>query len=667
MNDMIFPAAGWVCPECAAQLQPVDTMSVHGSPVVPAGFQNRHFLFRRSFRLEKNEKPVILRITADDYYKLQINGKSVGQGPAQGYHFCYYWNQYDDIGEFLQNGENELVIEVYYHGAVCRAYNSGDNRCGLIAELIRDGQTLLGTDESWEYAEHTGYGSSQVTGADVYFPEHFDSREKLVWRPCVVKRTDHIFSPAPVTPVSRRRERPVREERLADGSVFYDFGREITAMLEIETVGESGTEIRILSGEEASGTAVRFHLRCNCEYDESFTLADGYNHREQFDYKGFRYVRLIPDRPVSSLSLTAIVRHYPFDENHCVLESEDMRLLRVFQLCKDSVKYGAQETFIDCPTREKGQYAGDLLITGNAHMILTGDGTLFKKALDNLSQSSEYSETLLAVAPGSFRQEIADYSLLFPLLALKYYEYFGDKAYLAENFEICKRLIDGFRNYERKDGLLCGVRDKWNLVDWPANLRDGYDFRLEPPDTQPHNVLNAFYIGCVCLTEQIAKILHIPYVKCSGSLIDSFEKEFYDPGNKLYTDCKNSSHTALHSNVLPVFFGFARQEAHAAVLDMVMEKGLSCGVYFSYFVLKALCRMGRYEQALALILSDGEHSWRQMLSEGATTCFEAWGKEQKHNTSLCHPWASAPVILLAEDILPHLPSVGKIRYKEAVE
>lgn len=98
-----------------------------------------------------------------------------------------------------------------------------------------------------------------------------------------------------------------------------------------------------------------------------------------------------------------------------------------------------------------------------------------------------------------------------------------------------------------------------------------------------------------------------------------------------------------------------------------MEKGLSCGVYFSYFVLKALCRMGRYEQALALILSDGEHSWRQMLSEGATTCFEAWGKEQKHNTSLCHPWASAPVILLAEDILPHLPSVGKIRYKEAVE
>ena len=40
-----------------------------------------------------------------------------------------------------------------------------------------------------------------------------------------------------------------------------------------------------------------------------------------------------------------------------------------------------------------------------------------------------------------------------------------------------------------------------------------------------------------------------------------------------------------------------------------------------------------------------------MLSEGASTCFEAWGKEQKWNTSLCHPWASAPIILFIEDVI----------------
>ena len=80
----------------------------------------------------------------------------------------------------------------------------------------------------------------------------------------------------------------------------------------------------------------------------------------------------------------------------------------------------------------------------------------------------------------------------------------------------------------------------------------------------------------------------------------------------------------------------------------------------SYYVLKALCKMGRYEEALSLILSEDERSWLNMISEGATTCFEAWGKEQKHNTSLCHPWASSPIIILAEDILPNMPWVGTI-------
>ena len=41
-----------------------------------------------------------------------------------------------------------------------------------------------------------------------------------------------------------------------------------------------------------------------------------------------------------------------------------------------------------------------------------------------------------------------------------------------------------------------------------------------------------------------------------------------------------------------------------------------------------------------------EKAWLNMLSEGATTTFEAWGKEQKKNTSLFHPWSTCPIIIL---------------------
>ena len=70
----------------------------------------------------------------------------------------------------------------------------------------------------------------------------------------------------------------------------------------------------------------------------------------------------------------------------------------------------------------------------------------------------------------------------------------------------------------------------------------------------------------------------------------------------------------------------------------------------AYFVLKALARNGEYGLMTELTFSEGEHSWGNMLREGATSCWEAWGKDQKWNTSFCHPWASAPIIVMIEDL-----------------
>ena len=84
----------------------------------------------------------------------------------------------------------------------------------------------------------------------------------------------------------------------------------------------------------------------------------------------------------------------------------------------------------------------------------------------------------------------------------------------------------------------------------------------------------------------------------------------------------------------------------------------------AYFMLKGLCRYKKYREVYNMIVSENEHSWGNMVKEGASTCFEAWGKEQKWNTSLCHPWACAPVSVLAKDVLPNCPDLGKIIYNK---
>ena len=86
----------------------------------------------------------------------------------------------------------------------------------------------------------------------------------------------------------------------------------------------------------------------------------------------------------------------------------------------------------------------------------------------------------------------------------------------------------------------------------------------------------------------------------------------------------------------------------------------------AYFVLKALAKAGEHEFVYDLINSDSPNSWGNMVKEGATTCFEAWGKDQKWNTSLCHPWASAPIPVLIEDIIglcPAKPGWTEIRFE----
>lgn len=667
MEPKVFKWAKWICPKELATAAPVDVYAPQLSREEwePSKLlRNIRFYVKKRFMLNSVCARLVMRVSADDYYKLYINGRFVGQGPAQGYHTCCYWNEFD-VSPYLKSGENEIRADVYYQGLINRAYQSGDGRIGFIAELLAGKDCIISTDSSWEYAFIKGYSSSHIIGLNTMFSEDFDARAGITdWLSCAEIVTDHAFSPCPAKPLQVYIKKPSALQNLRGGGLLCDFGEEITAALRIRAKGKAGARVRILCGEELDDSGnVRYNMRCGCLYEEYWTLAEGGGAFEHYDYRGFRYAQIIPPDDAEILSVKAIVRHYPFDDGFCELETSSEVLKSVWDICKNGVKYGSQECFVDCPTREKGQYAGDLTITSASHLILTGDTSLFKKAIDNQMQSAKIRKGLLAVAPGSFLQEIADYSFQFPILALRYYKAACDREYLKENLDICEGIISHFKRYSRGDGLLCRVKDEWNLVDWPETMRDGYDFPHDE-SVEPHNVINAFYIGCVIGTERIRNILGIPCEKESPALIEAFNREFFDPETGLYRDRRGSRHIALHSNVLPAFYGFIKPGSERAVGDFIVKKGLCCGVYMAYFVLKALCRLGRQMEAYSMIVSQGEHSWYNMVREGATTCFEAWGKEQKWNTSLCHPWASAPISVLAEDILPSHPELGRIIYRK---
>lgn len=651
--------------------------------------RNLHVLARAEFEMaERDAGPFLLDITADDCYKLYVNGTFAGQGPAPACPEHYYYNTID-IAPFLRDGKNILAVHLYYQGLVNRVWNSGDGRFALAAELRQASRPL-----AWRYRISRAY-SGEATGYDTQFLENFDSRQwETDWKePEYDDRSwdrmvpalwaDYRLVPQTVKMLSVYEMKPRRIIRAGRGHWLVDAGEEITGGLLVTAEGTPGSKVAILCGEELlqetgriseegpeaqgsrdlpEGELVRSRLRCGCTYREEWILGEGASEYIPYDYKGFRYAELRTEDDVRIQSVRLLIRHYPLDESRCTLRTGAPYVEEIFRICRQAVKLCTQGGYLDCPTREKGQYLGDAVITSRSQVWLSGTTEMLRKCIREFALTEKTCPGLTAVAPGSLVQEIADFSLLWIQLLMTDYQFTGDREFMKEFYPTAKNLLRHFARYERPDGLLEQVADKWNLVDWPENLRDGYDFELSRPIVAPgcHNVINALYIGSMKTLGEIEAILGLP-ASCDWKARNtSYIRAFYRPEQGLFADNEAGSHCALHSNLYPLYFGLVPKEAEKSVADFLVEKGFCCGVMTGYYLLRALAGTGRYDAVYRLLVNPGEHGWVNMLREGATACFEVWGRGQKWNTSLCHPWVSAPISILIEEIAgirlrPELP------------
>ena len=631
-------------------------------PISP--IKNYHVHIRKSFDLTDIKRTTI-KITADDYYKLYINGNFIAQGPAPAYPECYNYNEID-ITDHLTVGRNMIAVHVYYQGEINRVYVSGDNRMGLIADVYSDGNYLFGTDSSWKYkvvddrhGEKLGYDTAYLENIDFSKTERgwyridFDDSAYI----SMVEKTitDYIYKDSPVRLIDVYNIKPTFVKRISPGKYFVDFGKEITGQFFMTMKGERGQEVRVLCGEElidGEDHLVRYEMRCNCNYDETHILSGEVDKLDYFDYKSFRYVNVFSDKDnLDENTFGATVRHHKFDPKYSI-DTSLPYLNEIWGICENSLRIGAQGGMVDCPSREKGAYLGDFTVSGLAHLYLTEDVEYYKKQLYDFSVTARIDTGIMACATCALMQEIADFSLQYPLQLLNYYKYTGDMSVLSDLYPIARGIVESFDKYKRADGLLSDVWGKWNLVDWPENLRDGYDAYIPRAERghECHNVINAFYIGAIDTINTISDIIGHEGFCSTDDLKAAYIKAFYNKETNLFCDSEKKTHSALHSNVLPLYFGIATDDMTQNIRAFIMKKGLSCGVQFSFFVLKSLAKIGAYEDELTLLLNESEHSWVNMIREGASCTFEAWGKDQKWNTSLCHPWASAPIIAIFEDL-----------------
>lgn len=673
----MYMKAHFICHPDFAKKEPINvfckendfTEDIEGSH--PQSLKNKHILFRNTFLaddLSKTES-AILKITADDYYKLYINGVFVSSGPAPSYPESYFYNEIDVL-KYLKEGSNTVAVHTYYQGLINRVWVSADLRQCLYFDLSLDGRTVLVSDESWKCTYHSGYSACGIIGYKTQYAECYDSSSPEIgfqkedfddssWGNAAIRENaDYRMKKQPTKQLDFISVEPVILKKEKD-RIFADFGQEAVGYLCASAQGKKGSTVILHFGEELSddGT-VRYNMRCNCLYEEKWILSGKCDTLAQYDYKAFRYAELIvpPDTDISDIKM--LVRYYPYEQK-AVYRTENKDLQKVLQLCLNTVKYGMQEGFVDCPSREKGAYLGDISIAGRAHAVATGDCTMIKKAVMQFCDTSKVCKGLLAVSSSSLMQEIADYSLQFASQLLWIYRTDGDIEFLRQTEPYATRVYEYFLKYQNENGLISDITDKWNLVDWPSNLRDGYDFPLTKPIGHGlHNVINAFWYGFIDALDEIYAVLGKKRITYHSKKVRrAYIHTFYCEKDRLFADSpliEKEPHYSIHSNVLPLLFGITGDcdGAKESIVSLIKKKKLSAmGVYMAYFTLAALKKNG-YDELCTELATDKD-CWLKMIDQSATTTFEAWGKDDKWNCSLFHPWASGPVIIFAENTLPY--------------
>lgn len=628
----------------------------------PDEHMDSHILFRKHFSLKKVGKARIF-ISADDCYKLYINGSFVAQGPAPAYHNCYNYNDID-VSSYLRAGENVIAVHTYYQGLINRVWQSGDFRHGLILDLEVCGETVVSSDESFLCHRHTAYSAIGKSGYDTQFLERYDSRAAE----CGFFKTDFDDSewafarPREVvdyTMVPQRSKMLVYEEiahqsmRVTGNKMLLDFGGMYVGTLSARAKGLSGEKLTIKMGQELnSDGSVRYDLRCNCNYTEEWILSGGDDLLDQFDYKAFRYVEIERDGEANLSDIRLIARHYPFELNAKLKEEYrgDEIAEKIWELCVRTQKYGIQETIQDCPDREKGFYLGDGCYDAFTNYVLTGDDSMVRKLIDDAFASSFICEGLVTCMSCSVMQEIAEYPLIMAELILWHYRASGDTIYLRENALKMQKVLEFYRNNYEKDWIINNL-DRWCVVEWPKNYQDGYavDIREGQVCREAHISINAYYYRAISITNKLCALSGIPvYRDDEKRIYDAIIDMFYDREAHLFVDGEEHRHISLIGNAFPYAFDMAPDgEFEANFRKMLSEKGEDSTSFFTTFpLLLKFTRDGDVEQVRRYILHEG--TWRRMLREGATSTFEGWGKDCKWNTSLFHLTMSSAAMFMAD-------------------
>jgi hypothetical protein len=425
------------------------------------------------------------------------------------------------------------------------------------------------------------------------------------------------------------------------------------------------------SGLDTQGSNMRFF----------YTEKDGAQTAQPFTYWAWRYIEISnPGEQLSADDITAVTQTTNVPAGHAAtLNTNNPTLDRVFGLMQRSALLTSQDTFLDTPTREKGQFLGDSVDISMATMSSTDERLLTREAIvDFINSQNRYwpNGAMNAVYPnGDAKRDIPDYSEMFPEWVMAYYQQTGDAALLAQALPAMKRVADYIQAAVDATGLVYELPGgsgpyQYGIIDWPAPMR--YDTVRDGNGAE--TVVNALAVGAnravAAAADALGDASAAMYAQRADQLTTAMNQYLRNSDTGLYSDGlavdtrQRIENYSQHAQSYAVTYGIAPQSDYSTLGAKIAADGMHQGPMDLRQLETALAKTGQDTALVKLLTDPTQDGPAKILAEGGTAMWEQWDPgcttvspctgsavSQRANESFSHGWGSAGIVEVLQALL----------------
>jgi len=485
------------------------------------------FHFRKSFTLDSKPDEFIINISADNRYRLFVNGKEVCYGPARAdlEHWSY---ETIDIAPFLTGGDNLIAAEVWNFGDL-KPWAQFTIKTAFILQGNSKAEKVVNTNSSWKVLkdkayspapassgetlgaftvvgpcdrvdaslypwgwEKPGYDDSNwlkpVTlysahshgyGSDINWeltPRKIPFMEQKHQNFSEVRRTEGCQVPEGFTEGKKEWTIPANSKAI----ILFDQAVLTTGYPELTVSKGKASEIKLTYAESlydsknVKGNRNAIKGKRIIGYSDYF-LPDGNINRtfRPLWFRTWRYLQMeitTTGEPLVINSFTSNFAAYPLKEN-ASFDSDLPRLKKIWNVGWRTARLCANETYFDCPYYEQLQYIGDTRIQALISLYVSGDDRLVRNALTDFNESQFFEGLTRSRYPSASPQIIPPFSLYWVDMVNDYWTLRDDPGFIKNFLPGIETVLGWFsRRIDPLTGLL-GKVEYWNFVDWAVEWK----------------------------------------------------------------------------------------------------------------------------------------------------------------------------------------------------